>query len=266
LLLIALGVLAFREFRDLSSRFFSRPVPPLALVGSLAIAGFGVIALLQTGENSLFLVSALAVAASLVMLLPRSSQAGVFTQWTAACTGVFYLGLPVYAAIALRALPGDSDAPWLAELATRVSLGWAPSPRGLAWVLVVVLSTWVGDSAAYLAGRSLGRRRLAPNLSPNKTWEGAAGGLAASAVTGSVVFSWCGLGPWWLGLAVGGAIGVAGQIGDLGESLLKRQAGVKDSGAAIPGHGGILDRIDALLFAFPVGYLLAVNLDRMTPQ
>ena len=133
---------------------------------------------------------------------------------------------------------------------------------GLAWVLTVVLAIWVGDSVALFAGRAFGSRKLAPMISPNKSQEGALGGLVASMAVGAVSFQGFGLGDWKMGLIAGAVIGLAGQIGDLAESVLKRQAGVKDSGSVVPGHGGILDRIDALLFAFPAGFLLAVGLER----
>jgi phosphatidate cytidylyltransferase len=129
----------------------------------------------------------------------------------------------------------------------------------LAWALTVVLAVWVGDSVALFAGRALGKQKLAPKISPNKSQEGAVSGLLASMAVGAVSIQAFGLGDWWIGLAAGAAISIAGQIGDLAESLLKRQAGVKDSGSIVPGHGGILDRIDALLFAFPVGFLMAVG-------
>ena len=155
------------------------------------------------------------------------------------------------------------EAEWLAGLANAVSFGWVAAPRGLAWVLVVIVVTWLGDSAAYLVGRSWGRRRLAPRLSPKKTLEGSLGGLAAATIAGVVCVPLFGLGiSPLLGAGFGAGLGIIGQVGDLAESLLKRQARVKDSGSLIPGHGGILDRIDAQLFAFPAGWLLADLIDR----
>ena len=122
------------------------------------------------------------------------------------------------------------------------------------WLLLFALViTWIGDTAAYFAGRSIGRHPFAPHLSPKKTWEGAAASFA-----GSVAAAWA-MAHWGrvnvatvhvLGIAAAG--NVAGQMGDLLESAYKRSAGVKDSGALLPGHGGILDRIDALILTFPV--------------
>jgi phosphatidate cytidylyltransferase len=261
LLLVVLGIVGYREFLGLSARAVAPTSQTLVMVGSSAVAAFGLAGLLHVQEDGLFLVSALSVAVPLIVLFPRSMETGDFSRWSSACTGIFYLGLPVFAAVSLRGWPGSVDAGWFNDLANRLSLGSVLAPRGLAWALTVILCTWIGDSAAYLVGRSLGRRKLAPDLSPNKTVEGAAGGLLAATLTGSLVFAWSGLGSWWIGALAGAVIGIAGQLGDLGESLLKRQAGVKDSGAAIPGHGGILDRIDALLFAFPAGYLLAAGFD-----
>jgi phosphatidate cytidylyltransferase len=189
--------------------------------------------------------------------------AGAFVGWALTSSGALYLGLPVFSAVALRAIPGHIEAPWLSHLATRFAFGWESAPRGLAWVLAVVLATWVGDSSAYLAGRLLGRHKLAPSISPNKTVEGALAGLLGATVTSALWFAVSGLGPLWIGAAVGVVAGLSGQLGDLAESMLKRQAGVKDSGSVIPGHGGILDRIDALLFAFPTVYLTAMLVERV---
>lgn len=131
---------------------------------------------------------------------------------------------------------------------------------GMAILGFPLLVTWVNDSIAYFAGRRFGRRKLIPSVSPGKTVEGAWAGTLASILAGALLGGLL-LGDYfdlpisWLGGAIGGLlVSVAAQIGDLAESLLKREAGVKDSGTIFPGHGGILDRLDALFFAFPVGY------------
>ena len=138
-------------------------------------------------------------------------------------------------------------------------------------LLVAVLATvWISDSAAYLVGRRFGKRKLAPFISPGKTWEGVAGALAAVALYALAWASLSGpaglplgpgraqLGPVWI-LPVLLGLAVAGMIGDLLESLIKRQAGVKDSGALLPGHGGVLDRIDAPLAMLPLAALAFVR-------
>lgn len=123
------------------------------------------------------------------------------------------------------------------------------------WLLFAMMVNWIGDTGAYYVGRNFGRRKLAPAVSPGKTWEGA----IASAVTG-VIF-----GLIYLPLAIKGtslllvgllslAANVAGQVGDLAESAIKRGGGVKDSGTLLPGHGGVLDRLDSTMFALPVLY------------
>ena len=161
------------------------------------------------------------------------------------CTLAALIGFTL---IALAVLRGDQD---------------SNGPSLVTFLLCVV---WAGDIAALYVGRAWGRRKLAPALSPNKTWEGALGSVAGSLlVTGGLLglahlltarFDSARLSYseevwyYWLGLAV--AVNVAAQVGDLAESALKRSAGVKDSGALLPGHGGVLDRIDALLLAAPV--------------
>ena len=124
----------------------------------------------------------------------------------------------------------------------------AEGPKLLLFALVI---TWVGDTAAYFVGRAVGRHAFAPHLSPKKTWEGAAASLVGSILVGVASAHWVNIGiPHLIGMAAAGH--VAGQMGDLLESAYKRSAGVKDSGALLPGHGGILDRIDALVLAIPV--------------
>ena len=118
---------------------------------------------------------------------------------------------------------------------------------------------------AYLVGRAVGRRPLIPRISPKRTVEGAVGGLAGSASTGALCVALFGLGiSPVIGFVLGALLGVIGQLGDQVESLLKRQASVKDSGSLIPGHGGMLDRIDALLFTLPAGWITATLVDRIT--
>jgi phosphatidate cytidylyltransferase len=121
------------------------------------------------------------------------------------------------------------------------------------WLLVLLLAiVWLGDSAAYYVGSSIGRRKMAPRVSPNKTWEGAAAGFL-TALVAAMVWSFLRLGRLELALvAVAAATAVAAQLGDLMESLLKRGVRVKDSGDLLPGHGGVLDRMDSLLLAAPV--------------
>jgi phosphatidate cytidylyltransferase len=261
LLLVLLGIIGFREYLDLATRVGPPEVAGLAGVGVAAVAAFALAA--QLGGSTLWLLAATAVAivAPLLALFASPATKGAFQAWSLVSVGCLYLGLPVFSAILLRSTPGDVGARWLEDLAGRLSLGWTPYPRGLAWSMLVILSIWISDTAAYLAGRAMGRHKLAPRISPGKTVEGAVAGLIGSAAIGALAFHLFALGSPWVGVAAGGLIGAAGQFGDLAESFLKRQAGVKDSGSLIPGHGGLLDRIDALLFAFPVGLIIAVGVD-----
>lgn len=121
-------------------------------------------------------------------------------------------------------------------------------PRLLLFALVVI---WVGDSVAYFVGRGMGRHALAPQISPKKTWEGSIASLLGSLLVGVVFTRWLNAPVAHL-VSMAGFGNIAGQVGDLLESAYKRSAGVKDSGGLLPGHGGILDRIDALILAIPV--------------
>ena len=130
------------------------------------------------------------------------------------------------------------------------------SSSGMIWLFVLLAVIFAGDTGAYYVGSYWGRHKLSPAVSPGKTIEGSIGGLLANLVIGGVAkFFFLSELPWGLSLLFFLAVGLAGQVGDLFESELKRSSGIKDSGAILPGHGGILDRIDALLFASPVAYI-----------
>ena len=138
-------------------------------------------------------------------------------------------------------------------------------PHGKEWALFLILGIWAADIFAFFVGTLLGKHRLYPRVSPKKTWEGLAGAVAGSLLTaGAFAFLWM---PWvGTGLAAGlaAAIAVLGQAGDFIESMLKRSAQVKDSGTFIPGHGGMLDRIDSFLFSTPfLHYVLVYLLKEM---
>ena len=134
-------------------------------------------------------------------------------------------------------------------------LGWLGSGR--AWVIILVFGVWSFDTAAYFVGRRFGRRHFIPHISPGKTLEGVAGGVIAAVIVTAVLVTLLGRSTL-AGIGLGLAIALAAQAGDLAESMLKRAAGAKESGTLIPGHGGMLDRIDSLLFAAPVTFLYVV--------
>jgi phosphatidate cytidylyltransferase len=161
--------------------------------------------------------------------------------WLAA--GILYIGL---AGIALIELRHDNEA-------------------GRANVLFLVLVVWASDIGAYMAGRAFGGPKLAPAISPNKTWAGAAGGLASAVAVGVVAAAILAPGGASRAAAVAAMFGVMAQAGDLLESWIKRRFDVKDSSSLIPGHGGLFDRLDGLMAAAPVAALLALALGQGQP-
>ena len=152
-----------------------------------------------------------------------------------------------------------------------VYLGWIGAylvdlrnlPDGMWWLLLALPAVWLADSAAYFIGRAYGRHPLSPHLSPKKTWEGYWAGVVAGTLgTVGLAALWHSLGgpavPWWKAAVMGATLSVLTTLGDLGESMLKRQAGVKDSSNIMPGHGGMLDRMDSWLWGASLGYFLIV--------
>jgi len=138
-----------------------------------------------------------------------------------------------------------------------VLLRQSEAPAGWIAVLFILVVVWATDIAAYFAGRGLGGPKLWPRVSPKKTWSGALGGTAAAVVAGGLVAVLAGVGGFWLGVALAAPLSIAAQAGDLFESAVKRSFGVKDSGSIIPGHGGVLDRVDGLFGAAAFAWLLA---------
>ena len=181
---------------------------------------------------------------------------------------VFALVLGVVAVLTAPVWRGTPDVERAANtLLAIMYVGWLlgfgillhhTSPLGDELVLFVVGVTWVGETAAYLVGSTLGRHKLASIISPRKTVEGAIAQVVASIGTGAALGAWllpaCGL---ILAVGAGALLGVIGQFGDLAESAIKRSVGTKDTGRLIPGHGGVLDRIDSLLFNLPAFYYVA---------
>jgi phosphatidate cytidylyltransferase len=139
------------------------------------------------------------------------------------------------------------------------------APNGTGLIIGLAICAVGYDVVGFLVGSQFGRSKMAPRLSPNKTWEGLFGGMAAAVVLGGLVSKALSLAPWdgklSHGLALGAVVAIMAPIGDLCESMIKRDLGVKDLGTILPGHGGILDRFDAILFCLPAVYYLVIQLE-----
>lgn len=150
---------------------------------------------------------------------------------------------------------------WMLPLAGALYIGWTAGhmlliralPRGDYLLFTTFGITWLADSGAYFVGRAIGKHKLAPVISPKKTWEGVLGGIVTAITGGTIIASLGGLG-WFHGVLLGLLLSTLTVFGDLGKSIIKREVGVKDSSEIIPGHGGMFDRVDSLLFAAVIGY------------
>ncbi|GCE17432.1 phosphatidate cytidylyltransferase [Dictyobacter kobayashii] len=190
------------------------------------------------------------VVLSFCWLFTRKQLEGTMVDWALTLAVPMYLGWSMSYFLLLRGYEVGSLHP--------MSGWWVTLPRGVWWLLVTLLGVWGFDAAAFFAGRYFGRHKMAPHISPAKTWEGVAGGLLLSIIA-SLILTVIPLGvPWYFAIILGLLIGTAATLGDLAESLIKRQMHVKDSGQFMPGHGGMLDRIDSLLFAVFVVYLFSL--------
>ena len=272
LLVLGVALLAAREYLDIAEASGMHPYRGLsyAMVSWVPLALFEILrtfnvhALLQIYLFALVTPLVLLALVLLVLGLRRDSLTQVLSD-----AAVTYMALP-YIAIPLSLM-----------IVQRVN------ETGALLLLFLMVIVWSGDISAYYVGRAIGKHKLAPRVSPGKTWEGAIASVAGSIIVALFLFHfavpieallsglhlWGGMpvnaydptgstllyssyaGPLWLVALFALAVNVGAQLGDLVESALKRGAGVKDSGSLLPGHGGILDRIDALLFALPVGWL-----------
>jgi len=225
-------------------------IPVATALVALAVVrpGFEAFAPWALGALGLLVLVALAVA-----LFSRGPHGSPLGAVAVTLFGVVYAGLPLACMVLLHAVPVQAD--WGAL---------HPSPwMGLMAVLLPLAATMFGDSVAYFAGSAWGRRKLFPSVSPAKSWLGAAAGVLGAAVAGMIWLAIArshlpGMPVQGLGgaAALGAVLGVGAILGDLAESMMKREAGMKDSGHLFPGHGGALDRLDALTFTLPMAYAL----------
>lgn len=189
---------------------------------------------------------------SLIGELPRRERNGSLVGWALTLASACYIGWLIGHYILLRRLEIPLHTGWLAFLHI---------PSGAAWVYVVLAITWLQDTMAYIVGRRWGHHMMAPYLSPGKSWEGAASGFITSVLTALLAVPLLGLPISYGGaLILGTAGGIVGPLGDLVESLIKRQMGIKDISNLMPGHGGVFDRLDSMLFTAPVLYYLILLL------
>jgi phosphatidate cytidylyltransferase len=249
-LALALAALGGREAERLLADAGRPTVPGGVTAGAIALVLASSVPLLVRDAapgSAVFLGRLTEVAPWLVVIALAAAAFGVrdpaggFGAWAATTFGALYVGLiSALAWLAAATAPASSNGAF-------ATLNGA----GRAWPLLLVAAVWSYDTGAYLVGRLLGSRPFMPWISARKTVEGVVGGLVAATGATAVLLSVFGRNPLEA-LVLGPLLGAAAQAGDLAESLLKRAAGAKDSGDWIPGHGGILDRIDSFLFAGPV--------------
>jgi phosphatidate cytidylyltransferase len=257
----AVALLAIIEFLKLVTHYAVQPLGPATYAFVAAFFVFVIVAstnrtpLVET-TSMLYGITLAAALAPFVFLTVamRMKPSGLTSGYPAAAASAFafvYIAIPMALLVAIR-----------------------QQPAGAIWTIYTLLAVWAGDVFAYFVGSSLGRHRMSPEISPKKTWEGAVASVLASVIVGTLWIQHAtgissallrvglidrrdgmfGLEQpqLWPIILLSAVVNIAAQLGDLVESLIKRGAGVKDSGTILPGHGGMLDRIDAMLFAVPV--------------
>jgi phosphatidate cytidylyltransferase len=255
----AVALLAIAEFLKLATHYAVQPLGPATYAFVALFFVYVVVActnrtpLVETTAMlfGIALAAALAPFVFLTISMKRTNLASGYPAAAASAFALAYIAIPMALLVAIR-----------------------EQPAGAIWTIYTLLAVWAGDIFAYFVGKSLGRHRMAPEISPKKTWEGALASILASIVIGTL---WMQHAPaisstllriglidrrdgmfgleqpqLWPIILLSAIVNIAAQLGDLVESLIKLGAGVKDSGTILPGHGGMLDRIDAMLFAVPV--------------
>jgi phosphatidate cytidylyltransferase len=222
----------------------------LPLFGTALAVAFVLEAAVQPAGDKGILLVAVGVVLAGVGAFSRQDPRDGLVAWFATIFGAVYVGLIAFV------LQVASTGPAIPAGAPLAQIG---AERG--WILLLVLGVWSYDTGAYLVGREIGRHKFLTHISPSKSIEGLIGGLVASTIVTMLMLAAVGQNPVG-GLVLGPLMGLTAQAGDLAESMLKRAAGAKDSGTLIPGHGGMLDRIDSFLFAGPVVALYVVALVR----
>lgn len=255
----AVALLAIAEFLKLAAHY---AVQPLSLSTYIFTAAFFIFIIfaasgptpLMEAASAIYGITVAAALAPFIFLTVSMRRADLRTSYPAAAASTFafaYIAIPMALLVEIRR-----------------------QPAGAIWVIYTLLAVWAGDIFAYFVGKAAGRHLMSPRISPKKTWEGAIASIVASILVGVIWFHYAthlsegllrvGLidarsgmfgheqPPLWPIIVLSAVVNLAAQFGDLVESLIKRGAGVKDSGSILPGHGGMLDRIDAMLFAVPI--------------
>jgi len=255
----AVALLAIAEFLKLVTHYAVEPMPLATYI--FVVLFFIFVTFASSGRTPLVETTAMlygivvtAALASFVFMTEGMRRTNLKTAYPAAAASTFafgYIAIPMALLVAMR-----------------------QQPAGAIWTIFTLLAVWSGDIFAYFVGKAMGRHRMSPEISPKKTWEGAIASIVASIIIGTL---WIHSAPGissnllrigliarrdgmfgleqpqlWPIILLSAVVNIAAQLGDLVESLIKRGAGVKDSGSILPGHGGMLDRIDAMLFAVPV--------------
>lgn len=230
LLMAAMAGLAAWEFYHMAGRLNVQPITSLAI----ALVVLVIVSPHCPYPSTLPILITAAIIISLIWLLFRFPRDQAFTNWAWTMAGILYIGWMLRYWVELRNLEA-----------------------GRALVFLAMFTTFANDTGAFFVGRAWGKHALAPSISSGKTWEGATGGVLSSVVISLIIGTIFTLPfKYWQIALVGFAISIFAQLGDLVESLLKRNTGVKDAGNLVPGHGGILDRLDSLIFTGVIVYYL----------